>query len=103
MAARKLSDAFAVLRRFDIFIRDKVIHHQGDLVLIKNILFCHFIHFMDGHRRCDIISQHQIEISLDELSRLYIGKPGMGSQDFLCHCHCFHDPFPPQSCSSFYG
>ena len=83
----KIPAAFAVFCRFYIFIGDKMIHDQGDLFLIKNSLVLHFLHFIDGHGRCDIISQHQIQPCLDQLACLYLWKPRMGGQDFLRHCH----------------
>ena len=65
MLARKLSYTFAVLCRLNIFIRNKVIHNKCDLVFVKHFILCHFIHFMNGNGRCDIISQYQIQIRLD--------------------------------------
>ena len=75
MATGKITAAFAVFRRFNILIRYKMIHDKGDLILIKNRLPVHLFHFVYGYWRGNIISQHQIQIRFDQLSRLYLRKP----------------------------
>ena len=86
----KFTDAFAVFRGFDVLVRNKMIHNQGDFVLMKYVLSVQLLHLPDSYRCGDIISQNQIQIGLDELSRFYLGKAGVGRKDLLCHCHS-HD------------
>ena len=83
----KFSHTFAVLRRFDILIRDKMIRHQRDLILVKNAVHLHFFHFPDRDRAGNVIAEHQIQIRLDELSRFHGLKPRVSGQDLLCHSH----------------
>ena len=94
VAVCKLSHAFAVLRRFNILVRDKMIGNEGDLILVKNAVHLHFFHFPDGYRACDIIAKHQIQIRLNELAGFHPVKPRMRRQYFLGHCHS-HDLLPP--------
>ena len=86
----EFTDAFAVLCGFDVFIRDKMIHNQGDFILMEYVLLIQLLHLADSYRCGDIISQNQIQIGLDELSRFYLGKAGVRRKDLLCHCHS-HD------------
>ena len=83
----KLSDTFAVFRRFDILIGNKVIRNKCDLVLIKNSLCIHLRHFLNGYRTGNIVSKHQIQICFNQLSGFYFLKSGMCCQNFLGHCH----------------
>ena len=54
LAAGKFPHTLAVLRRLDIFVGDKMIHHQGNLILIKDLLLFQLSHLADGHRGGDI-------------------------------------------------
>ena len=94
MLTGKLTHAFAVFCRLDVFIRNKMIQNQCDLILMKNTIYFHFIHFMNCDRRCDIISEHQIQIRLDQLSRTDRVKSCVRRKNFLCHRHS-HFNFPP--------
>ena len=97
MAAGKFTDTFAVLRRLNVLIRHEMIQHERDLVLVKNAVHLHLIHLVNRHRRCDIISENQIQICLNQLSCFYRRQSCMSSQNFLCHCHthgiCLHSFF----------
>ena len=92
VAAGKLSHALAVFCGFNILIRDKMVHYQGDLILVKHCLHCHFIHFMNRYRRSDIVSQDQIQVRFDQLSGFHMIQACMSGQDLLRHCHS-HDYF----------
>ena len=88
MFGGKFSDTFALLGRLNILIRNKMIHHQSNLILIKHRFFRHFgIHLLDRHRRGNIISQNQIQIRLDQLSCRHLRQSGVSRQDFLRHRH----------------
>ena len=65
MPAGKLAHAFAVLGRFNILIRHKMIHYQGDFVLMEHAFRGKLIHLMDCHRRRNVISKHQIQVCLN--------------------------------------
>ena len=94
MTTGKFTTAFAVFRRLDILIRDKMIHNQRNFVMIEYRLVVHLLHLIDRYRRCDIISKNQIQICFDQLSCFYLCKTRVRCQDLLCHCHS-HDLFPP--------
>ena len=87
IASCKLTDTFAVLRRFNILIGNKMIRYQCDLILIEHSLYLHFIHFLDCHRTGNIVAQHQIQLCLDQLSCLYLRKARCLCKYLLCHCH----------------
>ncbi len=42
-----------------------MIRNKCNLVLIKNIFFIQFFHFMYGNRTGDIVGKHHIKIRLD--------------------------------------
>ena len=94
MAAGKFTDTFAVLRRLNVLIRHEMIQHERDLVLVKNAVHLHLIHLVNRHRRCDIISENQIQICLNELPCTDRRKSGMRRKNLLCHCHT-HILSPP--------
>ena len=48
--ACKLSDAFTMLCRFDVFIWYKVVHNQCDFILMEHSVYFHFLYLMDSHR-----------------------------------------------------
>ena len=75
MTTGKFTDTFAVFCGFDVFVRDKMIHNQGNFILMKYCpAYSAFVHLMDSHRCGDIISQNQIQIGFDELSRFHLGQ-----------------------------
>ena len=67
----KFTYTFAVFCWFDIFIRDKMIHYQCNLILVKYFLLFKLVHLMNGNRGSNIISQDQIQICLDQLTGFY--------------------------------
>ena len=56
MAAGKLPHTFTVFCGFNVFVRNKMVHHKGYFIFIKNRIYCHFVHFVDRHRRGNVIS-----------------------------------------------
>ena len=83
----ELSDLLTVLSRFDILVRDKVIHHQGNFVTVKDLLFLESVHLVNGNRRRNIISQYKIQLCLDQLTGLHKIKTRGMRKDLLSHCH----------------
>ena len=71
-----------------------MIQHERDLVLVKNAVHLHLVHLVNRHRRCDIISENQIQICLNELPCTDRRKSGMRRKNLLCHCHT-HILSPP--------
>ena len=58
--------------------------------LIENRVKTGLFKLIDGHRRGDVIAQHNIQFGVDELACLDGGFPAMGGQDLLGHGHS-HD------------
>ena len=58
MLTGKFADTFAVLRRFDILIRYKMIEHQRDFILIKDTVCLHLFHFMNSNRGSNVVPKH---------------------------------------------
>ena len=57
----------ALLRCLDILIRCKVIHYQGNFILVEDLVKSCFVKFIDGDRGGDIISQNQIQLRLKDV------------------------------------
>ena len=87
VAACKFTHTFAVLRRFDIFVRHKMIRYKGDFVFMEHTVHVHFLHLLDGNRARNVVAQYQIQVCLDQLTGLHVIKSCMGRQNFLRHCH----------------
>ena len=82
-----LTHALAVFRGLDILIRDKVIHDKGNLILVKHLITLELIHLLDRYRRGNIISKNQVQVRLDQISRMHFLKSCRMSEYFLSHCH----------------
>ncbi len=87
IAAGKFPHTFTMFRRLNIFIRHKMIGYKRNLVLMKYTVHVHFIKFMDCHRTCDIITEDQIQVRLNQLPRLHIVKACMCGKNLLRHRH----------------
>ena len=83
----KFAHTFTVLRRFDVLIRDKVIHDKRDLILMKYAVHLHLFDLFDRDRRCDVVAEHQIQIRHDQLSGMHFAQMRMCRKDLLGHCH----------------
>ena len=82
-----LTHALAVFSRLDILIRDKMVHDQCDLIPVKHLVACELIHLLDRNRRCNVIPQHQVQIRLDQISRVHFLQSCSMREYFLSHCH----------------
>ncbi len=60
--ACKIPAALTVFGGLDIFIRNKMVHNQGDFILIKYGLVIHLFHLVNRYRRGNIISKNQIQV-----------------------------------------
>ena len=83
----KFPDTLAMLRTLDILIRYEMIGNQGDLILIEHPVHLHLLHFLYCNGTGNVVSEHQIQIRLDQISGLNPFKSGMSCQDLLRHCH----------------
>ena len=55
-----------------------MVHNQCYFIFMKDTFRFHFFHFVNCHRRSDIIAQHQIQFCLNQLSCFHFFKPCMG-------------------------
>ena len=85
--AGKRARCGAELCRFDILTGGVVIQHEGNFVFVKHFGESCVLKYADGHRRGNIVAQHQIQFALDQLPGLHTIKPGVVGQDLLAHCH----------------
>ena len=76
-----------LLCRLDILIGDKVVHHERDLILIKDLGKTVFIKFVDRHGGGNVITQNHVQLRHDQLSRLDRFQSRVCRKDLLCHCH----------------
>ena len=94
VGAGKFPALLRLLCCLDVLVGDKVVQNDGHPVLVKYLVKACLFEFIDSHRRRDVVSQDDVQLCFDELSRLYLRKSRVGCQDLLCHCHS-HDYFPP--------
>ena len=64
-----------------------MVQDNGDLVLVKDLSESRLVKLGNGYRSGDIVAQHQIQLSLNELSGLHGRKARMLCQDLLGHGH----------------
>ncbi len=60
MPCGKFSDTFTVLGRFNVLIRNKMIQHKCNLILIKYAVCLHLFHLVNGNRRSNVIAEYEI-------------------------------------------
>ena len=89
-AAGKRAALFALLGRFDILVRCKVVHDQRNPALVEDLVESGALKGVDGDGSGDVVGKNHVEIRADQLA----GNDGVEAcvcrQDFLCHCetHC---------------
>ena len=85
----------AQLRRLDILAGGGVVQNNGDLIPVEYLGQAGLLKLRDGHRGGDIVSEDQVQLPLDELSRLHGVQPGAAGQNFLRHGHSHKNVLPP--------
>ena len=86
--------ALDLLRRFDVFVGGKVIHHQRDPRVIKHRAGTAALKLVDRDRRGNIVAKAEIQLGFDQLTRLHAIQARVVGQNFLRHCHA-HGRKPP--------
>ena len=71
----------------DVLVGGEVIHHHGDAALVENLGEARGLKLVDGHRRGNVIAQHQVQFGLDQLSGTDAVQSRVAGQDLLCHGH----------------
>ena len=84
----------AELGRLDVLAGGIVVQNDGDLVLVKDLSQPCLVKLGDGHRRGDVIAQHQVQPGLNELARLDGVQARVLGQNLLGHGHS-HGWVPP--------
>ena len=77
----------ALLGGLDVLVGGEVVHHQGDLALVKDPGEPLLVKLPDGHGRGDVVAQDHVQLGPDQLAGLHFRQAGVGSEDFLRHCH----------------
>ena len=91
----KLPALGAQLSGLDVLAGGGVVQYNGDFLPVKHRGQTRLFKFRDGHRRGDVVAQHQVQLSLDALTRLHMVQPGGPGQNFLGHGHS-HGLIPPR-------
>ena len=86
----KLAALLGLLRALDVLVGDKVIQHDGDVLFVEHAVEPGLFKLVDGNGSGDIIAQHDVELGVDELACLDLGKTCVSGQNFLRQGHS-HD------------
>ena len=87
VSAGKLPALLALLGGLDVLIGDKMVQHDGDLILIENALKAGLLELVDRHGSGDVVAQDDIQLCLDQLAGGHSLQPRMGGKYFLSHGH----------------
>lgn len=87
LISREFSHNLALLSRLNILIRRKVVRNKVYSVLVEYLVSIHARQILYCHRTGNIVCEHGIELSLDELSSFYMIEAGVCGQDLLGHRH----------------
>ena len=77
----------ALLGGLDVLVGGEMVHDHGDFALVKHPGKALLLKFPDGHGGGDVVAQDHVQLGPDQLTGLDLRQAGVGSEDFLCHCH----------------
>ena len=83
----KFPALFGLLGALDVLVGHKVIQHNVHPGLVKDRIKARFLKFVDGDGGGDVVAQHNIQLGVDELSRLDGFLAAVGGQNLLRHGH----------------
>ncbi len=83
----KIPQNFCLHRRGNIFVRHKMIRNKYDSAFIKHCFRAAFIKLPDGNRCGDIISQSNIHLCIDQITRLHMIQACMSGKNFFRYGH----------------
>ena len=71
----------------DVLVGYKVVQHDVDAGAVKHRVKTGLLKLVDSHRGGDVVTQHDVELGVDELARGHGCFSAMRGQDLLCHGH----------------
>ena len=74
----------------DVLVGHKVVQHDGNVLLVEHTVKTGLFKLVDGNRGGDVVAQHDVQLCIDELACLDLGKTGMCGKNFLRQGHS-HD------------
>ena len=81
------ADACALLGRLDVLVRSEVIRDERDPVPVEYAFFSEARKLLYRDRARDVIAEHHIQISHDQLPRMDLREPRRMCEDLLRHRH----------------
>ena len=77
-------------RALDVLVGNEVVEDDGDVLFVEHAVETRLFELVDGDGGSDVIAQHDVELGVDELACLDLGKTGMCGKNFLRQGHS-HD------------
>ena len=74
----------------DVLVGHKVVQHDGNVLFVEHTVKTGLFKLVDGNRGGDVVAQHDVQLCIDELACLDLGKTGMCGKNFLRQGHS-HD------------
>ena len=71
----------------DVLVGHKVVQHDGDVLFVEHAVETGALKLVDGDGGGDVVAQHDVQLCVDELACLDLGKPGMCGKDLLRQGH----------------
>ena len=90
VSAGELPALLGLLGALDVLVGDEVIQNDVHPGLVENIAKARLFKLVDGNRGGDVVAQHDVQLCIDELACLDLGKTGMCGKNFLRQGHS-HD------------
>ena len=83
----KLAALLGLGGALDILVGYKVVQHDVDAGAVKHRVKTGLLKLVDSYRGGDVVTQHDVELGVDELARGHGCFSAMRGQDLLCHGH----------------
>ena len=64
-----------------------MVRHDGDVLFVEHAVETGALKLVDGDGGGDVVAQHDVQLCVDELACLDLGKPGMCGKDLLRQGH----------------
>ena len=74
----------------DVLVGHKVVQHDGNVLFVEHTVKTGLFKLVDGNRGGDVVAQYDVQLCIDELASLDLGKTGMCGKNFLRQGHS-HD------------
>ena len=83
----KVAAAFGLLGALDVLVGHKVVQHNVDLFVVVDRGKPGFLKLVDGNGGGDVVAQHHVQVSVDQLPGLDGRLAAVGGKDLLGHGH----------------